>query len=130
MKEKQSLIIQLIKMAQADEQVRDEEYTFMCTIAGFMGVSKEQLDALFDEYIEWEPPPVEVERIVQFHRLVLLANVDLEVSEAEREMLVRAGHKLGLHPQAVKNVLSEMANHDRGMVPEDRLIEIFKVYHN
>lgn len=130
MKEKQSLIIQLIKMAQVDDQVRDEEYTFMTTMAGFMGVSKEQLDALFDEYIEWDPPTVEVERIVQFHRLVLLANVDLEVSSAERDMLIRAGHKLGLHPQAVENVLSEMGDHDRGMVPQDRLIEIFKVYHN
>ena len=49
MEEKQSLIVQLIKMANADEKLRDEEYTFMTTIAGFMGVSEFEMAYLFGE---------------------------------------------------------------------------------
>lgn len=130
MEEKTNLIIQLIKMAKADETVRDEEYYFLKMMAAMMFVSEEQLEALFEEYIEFTPPPLEAARIVQFQRLVLLANVDLQVDSSELRLLHQAGHKLGLHPQAVDNVLSEMVQHERGMIPEARLMEIFKVHHN
>jgi hypothetical protein len=130
MEEKINLITQLIKMARVDKTVRDEEYIFLRMMAGLMQVTEEQLEALFEQYIEFSPPPAEFDRIVQFQRLVLLANIDLKVESSELELLHQAGDKLGLHYQAVQNVLNEMGDYERGMIPESRLMEIFKVYHN
>jgi hypothetical protein len=61
---------------------------------------------------------------------VLLANIDLEVNPEEVIFLREAGFKLGLNPDAVENVFMEKKKHKNGMIPTNRLIEIFQVYHN
>ncbi len=130
MNEKLSILTELIKLARVDKQYRDDEYQFMKIIAKSLSISKEQLDALFNEYVEFSPPEMEMARIVQFQRLVLLANIDMEVANEEMAVIREAGMRLGLRAEAVTRVLKEMKEHERGMVPEDKLLEIFKTYHN
>ena len=89
-----------------------------------------QFQKLFDEYSEFAPQPSEFDRIFQFHRLVLVANVDLNVNSAEIAQLKECGLRLGLRPTAVENVLTEMKKHENGMVPADVMLKIFQVYHN
>lgn len=130
MKEKLSILTELIKLAKVDMKLGDEEYQFLQVIANLLGIEKEQLDSLILEYVEFTPPPLEVDRILQFQRLVLLANVDMKFDSSELYMLKKAGLKLGLNLEAVEIVLTEMKKSKNGMVPADRLIKIFKVYHN
>jgi len=130
MKEKLSILTELIKLAKVDMKLGDEEYQFLQVIANLLEIEKEQLDSLILEYVEFTPPPLEVDRILQFQRLVLLANVDMKLDSSELDMLEKAGLKLGLNLEAVKIVLAEMKKNKNGMVPVDRLIKIFKVYHN
>jgi hypothetical protein len=130
MKEKLSILTELIKLAKIDKQFRDEEYRFILRIAELLEVDKKQLDNLFTKYVDFTPPPLEFDRILQFQRLVLLANFDWEVNEAEINMLKKAGLKLGLNLNAVDIVLQEMKKHEKGIIPSDKLIEIFKVYHS
>jgi hypothetical protein len=130
MKEKLSLLTELIKLARADQELREQEYEFLLTIANSLHVSKEEFDSLFDEHIEFQPPESEFDRILQFHRLVLLMNIDQETSESELEFIKDAGIRIGLSPYATDRVLTEMNNYPDKLIPPDKLIEIFKGYYN
>jgi len=48
MKEKLSLLTELIKLARCDHQVREQEYQFLLTIAQSLEVSREEFDSLFE----------------------------------------------------------------------------------
>lgn len=130
MKEKLSLLTELIKLARRDREVREQEYEFLLTIANSLHVSKEDFDALFEEYIEFTPPGSEFDRILQFHRLVLLMNVDQETSKSELEHIRNIGISMGLNPDATDRILKEMYNYPDKVVPPERLIEIFRQQYN
>ena len=128
--EKLSLLTELIKLARCDHEVREQEYNFLLTIARSLNVSKDDFDSLFDNYIELTPPESEFDRILQFHRLVLLMNVDTETSDSEVGFLKDIGIRMGLSPQATDRVLDEMDNYPNKVIPPDKLIEIFKEQYN
>ena len=130
MKEKLSLLTELIKLARIDNKLREQEYNFLQTIAKSLNVSKEDFDKLFEEYIEFTPPESEFERILQFHRLVLLMNVDTETSDAEIDFLKDIGIRIGLSPSATNQVLTRMNDYPNKVIPPETLIEIFKKQFN
>ena len=125
-----SLLAELIKVAQADNDVRDIEFQFLLTIAAQLGVTVDDFKILFEQYIKFMPPKLEVDRIVQFHRLVLLMNVDLETSHLEINYIKEAGIRMGLNPLAIEQVLNEMNSFPNKIIPPERLLEIFQLYHN
>ncbi len=130
MKEKLSLLTELIKLARCDNEVREQEYNFLLTIARSLNVSETDFDSLFDKYFEFTPPESEFERILQFHRLVLLMNVDQETSNSELDFLKDTGIRIGLSPEATDQVLTEMNNYPNKVIPPDQLIAIFKKQYN
>jgi hypothetical protein len=130
MKEKLSLLTELIKLARCDHKVREQEYHFLLTLAQKLDVSKENLDSLFDQYIEFTPPESEFERILQFHRLVLLMNIDDETSDSELGFLKDIGIRIGLNPMATNRVLTEMNLYPNKIIPPEKLIAIFKEQYN
>ena len=130
MKEKLSLLTELIKLARCDHKVREQEYEFLLTIAQSINVSKEDFDSLFDKYIEFAPPESEFDRILQFHRLVLVMNVDQETSDLEIKFIKDIGIRLGLNPFATNQVLAEMNLYPEKVIPPEKLIEIFKAHYN
>ena len=130
MKEKLSLLRELIKLARCDHKVREQEYEFLLTIAQSINVSKEDFDSLFEKHIEFMPPESEFDRILQFHRLVLLMNVDQETSDLEIKFIKDIGIRLGLNPFATNQVLAEMNLYPEKVIPPEKLIEIFKAYYN
>jgi hypothetical protein len=130
MKEKLSLLTELIKLARCDHEVREQEYRFLWTIARSLEVNREDFDSLFEKYIEFSPPESEFERILQFHRLVLLMNVDRETSNSEIEFLKDTGIRIGLNPMATNRVLAEMNNYPDKVIPPEKLIEIFRENYN
>lgn len=128
--EKLSLMAQLIQLAKADEEVREAEHQFLLSIAVMLEIDPEAFGKLFDEFIDFEPPALEMERIVQLQRLVLLMNVDLEIDGDELATIRDLGMRMGLHASAVNSVLEEMHNYENKMIPPDRLIAIFTTFHN
>ena len=126
MKEKLSLITELIKLAKADNEFKTEEYNFILSVCKQIGVSKEQLDELFEKYIEFTPPKLESDRLMQFYRLVLLMNVDKEIKEEELYFVKDLGIKMGLSPFVTNTILKEMYKHKNKMIPPDILIGIYK----
>lgn len=128
--ERLSLLAELIKLAKADDEMREIEFQFLLSIAAQMGVTKEDFKTLFEQYIEFNPPKLEFERIIQFQRLVLLMNVDLDINETELEYIKDLGMRMGLHPMATSEVLKVMHDYPTKVIPPERLIAIFKTFHN
>lgn len=129
-KEKLSLLTELIKLAKADQEVRTAEFEFLYAIAKQLNVSDEDFKKLFEANIEFTPPKNELDRIVQFQRLVLMMNVDKSVSDSEIDHVRDIGVRLGLAPRATDEVLKAMREHENGMLPPEKLIGIFKTFHN
>ena len=130
MKEKLSLLTELIKLARKDQQLRDQEYQFLHTISKSLDVPKEEFDRLFQEYIEFTPPESSFDRFLQLQRLVLLMNVDHEVIEQEVEFIKDVAIRMGISPATTELILEEMHNYPNNAIPTERLIEIFKSQFN
>lgn len=129
-KERLSLLTELIKLAKTDEELRQSEFEFLYAISKQLEISDEEFQHLFDNYIEFTPPKNELDRIVQFQRLILMMNVDRHVSEDEVQHVREIGLKMGLAPRATDEVLKAMREHENGMIPPEKLISIFKTHHN
>jgi uncharacterized protein len=128
--EKLSLMSELIKLAKSDKNVREIEFHFLISIAAQMGIGKNDFKRLFDEYIEFTPPKLEADRIIQFQRLILLMNVDLDISENEITQIKDLGIRMGLLPTATNEVLKRMHDYENKIIPPDELLSIFKTFHN
>jgi len=128
--EKRQLLSQLIKMAQAEDDSKSIEFEFLVLLVAQMGISKTELIELFEQYIELNPPKLEHERILQFQRLVLMMNADNIIDENELSYLRQLGIRMGLHPMASEEVLRIMNDFPNKIVPAEKLIQIFKTFHN
>ena len=128
--EKLSLLTELIKMARTDNELRDEEFNFLYAIAQQLGISDEQFKDVFNKYIEFTPPKFELDRIVQFQRLILVMNVDRNVSGKELDHIRDIGIRMGLQPAATNEILRLMNDYENGVIPPEKLIAIFKTQHN
>ncbi|WP_026809507.1 hypothetical protein [Arenibacter latericius] len=129
-KEKLSLLTEMISFAKADRAIKDSEYSFLVQVANHLGVDKETFDALFHKKVEQVVPRSESGRILQFHRLVLLMNIDQEQTVSEIERLHNIGLRFGLPQTAIDQVLKVMHDYPNKVVPPHVLIDIFKAHYN
>ncbi len=128
--EKLSILSELIAFARADDVIKVSEYKFLLDIATQLGVDKETFDALFHHKAAKVILKPQSERIVQFHRLLLLMNVDREQHESELHRLHTIGLRMGLPPTAIDQVLRVMHQYPDKVVPPNVLINIFKAHYN
>lgn len=129
-KEKLSILSEMIAFARADHEMKDAEYDFLLGVAGHLGIDKPTFDSLLDTKVEKIMPKTQAERILQFHRLVLLMNVDQEQHQLEIGKLHNVGLGMGLPPSAIEQVLTVMHKYPNKVVPPDVLINIFKAHYN
>lgn len=129
-KEKLSILSEMIAFAKADDLVKDSEYNFLLGVSKQLGVEREAFDGLFKKESEHLIPKTNAERILQFHRLVLLMNIDQVQDEVEIRRLHDMGLAMGLPPSAIDQVLSIMHKYPNNVVPPEVLIDIFKAHYN
>lgn len=128
--EKLSALSQLIAFAKADNSIKHVEYEFLLAIANQIGVSKEDFDTLLDNPAPHVNLQHESQRIVQFHRLLLLMNVDRVIEAKELEKIHQLGLKMGLNIQAIDKTLEVMLQYENNNIPPEVLLGIFKTYYN
>lgn len=128
--EKRSILSDLVKMAKSDNSLREEEFSFLFQLARQIGVSQEDFKQIFEQHIDFKPPRLEVDRIVQFQRLVLMMNVDGKIEQEEMDYIQNIGIKMGLNTSATKEILRIMNHYPNGAIPPDKMIEIFKTFLN
>ncbi|MBD0850993.1 TerB family tellurite resistance protein [Maribacter arenosus] len=129
-KEKLSILSEMIAFAKVDNKVKPEEYGFLQSVAEQLGIGQEAFEALFQEEAEHVIPKSEADRILQFHRLVLLMNVDKEQDLSEINQIHNIGLRMGLPPSAIEQVLSIMHQYPNKIVPPQVLLDIFRAYYN
>ena len=129
-KEKLSILSEMISFARVGNTIKDEEYIFLGSVAQQLGVDEETFDTLFNEEVEHIIPKSEADRILQFHRLVLLMNVDNKQDLIEISRIHNIGLEMGLPPSAIEQVLSIMHKYPNKIVPPKVLIDIFKAHYN
>ncbi|AYN68734.1 TerB family tellurite resistance protein [Euzebyella marina] len=129
-KEKLSILSEMIEFAKVDGQIKEPEFNFLKGVADQLGVDRETFNSLFVSEVEHVQPKSQADRILQFHRLVLLMNVDAEQQELEVTKLHNLGLSMGLPPMAIQRVLAVMNDYPGGVVPPKTLIDIFKVHYN
>lgn len=130
LKEKLSILSEMIAFARTDHEIKEAEYDFLLGVAALLGVDKVAFDTLLDNKVEKIMPKTQAERILQFHRLVLLMNVDQEQHQLEIGKLHNVGLGMGLPPSAIEQVLTVMHRYPNKVVPPDVLINIFKAHYN
>jgi len=128
--EKLSLLSEMIAFARTDNSLREIEYNFLLGVAKQLNITKEDFDYLLDNPVSHINLRSYSERIVQFHRLVLLMNVDKVSSKKEVAKLYNFGLRMGLSHDAISRVLELMDSFPDKIIPPDFLIDIFKVQYN
>lgn len=128
--EKLSLLSEMIAFAQTDQKIRSIEYNFLFSIAKQLGISKEDFESLFEYPVTHVHLKSHSERIVQFHRLVLLLNLNHKGLSKELVKIHNFGLRMGLGHEAISRVLDLMDSFPNKNVPPDFLIDIFKVQYN
>ncbi|WP_396596966.1 TerB family tellurite resistance protein [Dokdonia sp. R86516] len=124
------IISDMLLMAKADNKLHEREYNFILQVAKRMNVSKKEVDALVENPQSKMVFKTEMQRLTQFHRVLLVMNVDEETQFVEIDTLRNYGLKLGIRAEAVQQILSEMADYEHKMIPSERLVEIFKRFYN
>lgn len=126
----QALLSDLIVLAHADEKVTETEYNFLLRLAERMGISKKEADALFEHPLPSKPIFSELERIIHFHKMILLMNVDGEVHPKEVKSIRDFGLKMGIRPGAIERILQQMHDYENMVIPSSELVKIFQTYYN
>ena len=128
--EKLSLLSEMIAFAQIDSSIKSIEYKFLLGVAKQLEISQEDFNYLFEHPVTYVHLKSHRERIVQFHRLVLLMNLDHNISDKDLIKLHNFGLRMGLSHESINRVLHVMESFPNKIVPPDFLIEIFKVQYN
>lgn len=128
--EKLSLLSEMIAFAQADDNIRAIEYNFLLGVAQQLEISQADFEYLFEHPVSYVHLKSFSERIVQFHRLVLLMNISKDSSSKQIVKIYNFGLRMGLSHESISRVLDLMESFPNKIVPPDFLIDIFKVQYN
>lgn len=128
--EKLSLLSEMVQFAKVDKKLNEQEYNFILAVALQLQITKEEIDILVEEEAEKKRLQPESQRILQFHRLVLLMNIDQETSPIEIHKIKDIGLHMGLRPEAIDTVLEKMNDYPNKVIPPQELITIFTRFYN
>lgn len=128
--EKLSILSEMISLARVNQGIKDVEFEFLWGVAEQLGVDREDFESLFDSPVKNIIPKTLLQRIIQFHRLVLLMNVDREQTFKEIDKLHNIGLRMGLPPSAIDQVLVIMHQYPDMIIPPKVLVDIFKAHYN
>lgn len=133
--EKLSLLSEMIAFAKYDKDIIKIEYNFLLGVAKQLDISREDFEYLLENPVSYTHLKSHSERIVQFHRLVLLMNIEQEYGEegnnsAGAIKLYNFGLRMGLSHESITKVLYLMESFPNKIVPPDVLIDIFKTQYN
>ncbi|WP_271765036.1 TerB family tellurite resistance protein [Aquimarina algiphila] len=128
--EKLSLLSEMVEFAKVDKELKEQEYNFILAVAAQLQITKEEIDALVEKEAKKKSLQPESQRILQFHRLILLMNVDQETSQVEIHKIKEIGLHMGLRTEAIDTVLEKMHDYPNKVIPPKELITIFTRFYN
>ncbi|WP_010181127.1 TerB family tellurite resistance protein [Aquimarina agarilytica] len=128
--EKLSLLSEMIELAKSDNKLKKSEVEFIELVATSLNLERKEVGELIARPVKRLVLASEFERIVQFYRLLLVINVDEQVSLKEVKAIKNLGLRMGLPSQAIDEVFQQMENYENRIIPTNSLMKIFKKFHN
>jgi len=130
LKQKISHLQALFHLACADRELSQIEITYIRIVAEHLGVNVEQLKGFDPSEPVLVLPDREYKIYGLFHRLAIIMMIDNQIDEKEKRYCFNLGVKMGLHPNAVSEIIEHAIVHgSAGTKPED-VMRIFKKYLN
>jgi hypothetical protein len=129
-KQKISHLKALYHLACADNVLTKAETIYIKKVAEHLGVGEHELSSFTGAEPDLELPDQEYKIYALFHRLAIVVMIDNELSEVERTYCFNLGVKMGLHPNAIGEIIDLIEVKGAiGTMPGE-IIAIFKKYQN
>lgn len=116
--DKTSLILVLIKMAQADGHINHFESMYIHMLSNTLGVDGAKIGRLKQqlELVDIVPPETRFEKIDYFWRILSVMKMDLHAHEKELEMSYHLGRSLGFSKKETQKAVDFMCDRMRKVV--------------
>lgn len=132
--EKITLLSEMIAFSNQNTEEKSIEYSFLLGVSKQLKISREDFNYLIENPITYLNLKSYSERIIQFHRLVLLLDIEskseIENNSKNVTKLYNFGLRMGLSHDSITKVLYLMESFPNNIVPPDVLIDIFKTQYN
>lgn len=130
--QKQTHILTLLMLAEADDHDHENEVRFINNVAGRIGLSESDVIEIdqHPERLTFSLPESEVDRMTVLYDLMFLMKIDGSVVEEEKELIRELGLRLGFRIDMVEEFILTMAKYIGVAVPPTELLDIIKKYMN
>jgi hypothetical protein len=120
----------LYHLACADNVLTEEEIVYIKNVAERLGVGIHELSNFDSSEPELDLPKHEFKIYGLFHRLAIIIMVDNEIHEKERQYCFNLGIRMGLHPNAIMEIIDFVVKHGSMKTTPEEVMGIFKKYMN
>jgi hypothetical protein len=118
----------LYHLACADNELSQEEATYIMNVAERLGVDPEELVDFDGSEPKLVLPDKQYKHYAVFHRLVAVIMIDNVANEVEKKYCFDLGVKMGLHPNAVIEVIGFVVKHGPFNADPGEILAIFRKY--
>ena len=130
--QKQTHILTLLMLAEADNRDHINEIRFINNVAGRIGLSEMDVQEIdkHPERLTFSLPESEEDRMTMLYDLLFLMKIDGVVAEEEKELVRELGVRLGFRITMVEEFIQTMAQYVGQQVPANALLDIIRKYMN
>ena len=130
--QKQTHILTLLMLAEADDSDHQNEIRFIKHVAGRIGLSDQDVDDIdkHPERLTFSLPVTEQDRMTVLYDLLFLMKIDGSVVEAEKELVQELGKRLGFRMDMIEEFIEVMMGYIGQVIPPNVLLDIIKKYMN
>jgi hypothetical protein len=127
-KQKLSHLKALFHLACADKEFTKAEAIYIKNVAVRIGIDPEELVHFEPGEPTLELPNREYKIYSMFHRLVIVIMIDNKMSDQERHYCFNLGIKMGLHPNAIGEIIDHVEAKGAMDATPAEIMAIFKKY--
>lgn len=128
--QKLSHLYELIRLSDANSSRKDVESAFIQKVAEYLKVDLRDLANYSTRNHKIDLPDAEHKIIPLFHRLVLLIALEDDITHDQKSVCFDLGVKMGLHPQAVMEIIGIAEEEGVWDLHPNRVVEIFNRFSN
>jgi hypothetical protein len=118
----------LYHLACADKVFSKAESIYIRNVAIRLGINETELESFDASEPELELPDREYKVYSLFHRLAIIVMIDGAAHKDERRFCFNLGIKMGLHPNAVGEIIDLVSAHGAMDVAPKEIMDIFRKY--
>ena len=130
--QKQTHILTLLMLAEADDRDHVNEIRFINNVAGRIGLGESDVQEInmHPERLTFSLPESEEDRMTMLYDLLFLMKIDGNIAAEEIEIVRELGARLGFRISMVEEFIQTIAKYVGQQVPANALLDIIRKYMN